>query len=155
MTDVVFSVTRLRTLRLGVMLVILVTRTSSGTLPLPLFFPPLPPVLGEPLSSEQSQSAYSAPSDLAPFVTETFYVSLSTCLAEKRLTNDLRLQLEKYRTAKNAARAELLARLYTLREYDAPTRLMELEKFARQQGEQLKVLEKLAENLRRDLAENA
>jgi len=76
------------------------------------------------------------------------------------VVNDGAKAIEFYKKAKKAGikndrkaalQAELLARLYTLREVDASSRLQDLQSFAREQTPRLVELEKRAEQLRLDL----
>ena len=121
-----------------------------------VFFPPSPPPLGSvPAAVDPGDLRLAVPADLAPFVTEPFYAPLSAHLASPDphdwLADRQKQQLEGYRASKGALQAELLARLYTLRDVDAASRRQALEKFAREQTPRLVELENRAEQLRTDL----
>jgi hypothetical protein len=121
-----------------------------------VFFPPAPPPLGAvSATSDPGDLRLSAPIELAPFVNEPFYAPLSARLASSDphdlLTDRQKEQLEAYRSSKAAVEAELLARLYTLKDVDAASRLQTLTAFAREQTPRLAELEKRAEQLRIDL----
>ena len=122
----------------------------------PVFFPPAPPPLGTlPEIADPGDLRPVPPAELAPFAYEAFYAPLSACLASPDprdwLTDRQKQQVEAYRASKAALQAELLARLYTLREVDASSRLQDLQSFAREQTPRLVELEKTAEQLRLDL----
>lgn len=124
--------------------------------PDPGFFPPAPPPLGTvPASADPGDLRLAAPIELAPFVNEPFYAPLNAHLASPNphdwLTDRQKQQIEAYRASKGALQAELLARLYTLREADTASRLQSLQAFAREQTPRLIELEKRAEQLRIDL----
>jgi hypothetical protein len=121
-----------------------------------VFFPPAPPPLGTVLApADPGELRLGAPAELAPFVNELFYAPLSTHLASADprdwLADRQKQQLEAYRASKAALQAELLARLYTLKNVDAASRLQALKAFAREQTPRLIELEKKAEELRIDL----
>ncbi len=121
-----------------------------------VFFPPSPPPLGSvPAAVDPGDLRFAAPAELAPFVNEPFYAALSAHLVSPDphdwLTDRQKQQLEAYRASKGALQAELLARLYTLRDVEAASRRQALEKFAREQTPRLVELENRAEQLRTDL----
>jgi hypothetical protein len=122
-----------------------------------VFFPPAPPPLGTvPVTADPGDLRLGAPVELAPFLNEPFYAPLSSHVASPDprdwLADRQKQQLEAYRASKAALQAELLARLYTLRNVEAASRLQALEAFAREQTPRLVELEKKAEQLRNDLA---
>ena len=121
-----------------------------------VFFPPSPPPLGSvPAAVDSGDLRLAAPTELAPFVNEPFYAPLSAHLASPNpqdwLADRQKQQLEAYRVSKGALQAELLARLYTLRDVAAASRRQALEQFAREQTPRLVELENRAEQLRTDL----
>jgi hypothetical protein len=121
-----------------------------------VFFPPSPPLLSSvPAAVDPGDLRLAAPAELAPFVNEPFYAPLSAHLASPNphdwLADRQKQQLEAYRASKGALQAELLARLYTLRDVDAASRRQALEQFAREQTPRLVELENRAEQLRTDL----
>ncbi len=119
---------------------------------LPVFFPPLPPRLEEPLDPPAlSQSRRAAPAELAAFVNEPFYAPLGTRLFQNDLKPKLRARLDAYRAAKSGLQGELRVRLAALEGADPGVREHELAAFALQQTPRIAALEKTAEELRSDL----
>lgn len=74
----------------------------------PVFFPPTPPVLEAELPPTPSIRD-SIWVELAPFIHDLFYAPLGTRLSEGNLNRRHRQRLETFRTARDAALAELLA----------------------------------------------
>ena len=122
-----------------------------------VFFPPAPPPLGSaPDGPEAGGLRVAPPAELAPFLAEPFYAPLSAHLAspdpDAWLSSRQKQELAAFRDAKAALQAELLARLYTLRESEPAARRRELEAFAREQTPRLQELERTAEHLRGEFA---
>lgn len=121
-----------------------------------VFFPPSPPPLGGPVPlADIRESVCPAPAELAAYVGEPFYPQLGTRLAaaspDERLNEQLQQRLSAFRAARTGLQTEMQARLYTLREIDAPARLQSLEAFARDQAPRIAELDRAAEALRTDL----
>jgi hypothetical protein len=119
-------------------------------------FPPAPPPLGfVPALPDPGDLRLAAPAELAPFLNEPFYAPLSAHLASPNphdwLAERQKQQLEAYRASEGALQAELLARLYVLRDVDPVSRRQALETIAREQTPRLVELENRAEQLRTDL----
>jgi hypothetical protein len=128
-----------------------VRATGSSDKRLPVFFPPNPPPLGAPTPPQQpAELRLVAPPELAAYVNEPFYPSLSTRLAQRNLTDRLRQRLDAYRATKTALQTELRAKLAALKDADPATRQRELEAFAPLQTPRIVGLEKAAEQLRGD-----
>ena len=124
---------------------------SASVNRLPVFFPPIPPPLGAPMPPQQPTELSSvAPPELAAYVNEPFYPSLSTRLAQRNLTDRLRQRLDSYRATKTALQTELRVKLDALKDADPATRRRELEAFAPQQTPRIVELEKAADQLRGD-----
>jgi hypothetical protein len=121
---------------------------------LPVFFPPMPPVLGGAFQSGSStENRWQPPAELAQFVNEPFYAPLSTRLWAKGKYLNARQQqeLENYRLVKVALQNELREHLERLKDADPDTRERELAAFAREQTPKIAALEKTAEQLRAEL----
>lgn len=120
---------------------------------LPIFYPPVPPVLGSPIPQVDLESAWRkrTPPSLEEYVNELFYAPLSTRLSESRLTNRQREKVKAYRLEKVALQNELRTRLAALQNADPETRQRELAELARVQAPRLAALEKAAEVLRQEL----
>jgi hypothetical protein len=121
---------------------------------LPIYFPPSPPLLGAPVPLPilaMSRRSTPAPPLLADYVNEIFYAPLSTRLDKKQLTTRQRDKLEAYRAAKLALQDELQGRLESLKSADPATRTQELAEFGRAQAPRIAQLERMAEELRREL----
>ena len=129
-----------------------VRATDNSDKRLPVYFPPNPPPLGAPMPPQQPTELSSvAPPELAAYVNEPFYPSLSTRLAQRNLTDRLRQRLDSYRATKTALQTELRVKLDALKDADPATRRRELKAFAPQQTPRIVELEKAAEQLRGDL----
>ncbi|MEO7414230.1 MAG: hypothetical protein ABIZ81_12825, partial [Opitutaceae bacterium] len=121
---------------------------------LPIYFPPVPPLLGAPVplpALSLSRRSTPAPAALAEYVNEIFYAPLSTRMQEKQFTTRQREKLKTYRAAKVALQNELRTRLAELQGVDPSTRTQLLAEFNRGQAPRLAQLEKMAEDLRHDL----
>ncbi len=119
-----------------------------------VFVPPAPPVLGAPLPAapdRNSDDPAAAPAELLPYIGDLFYSSLARHLAEETLSPEQDEMLKSYRAAKTALQTELLARLYTVRDVDARTRLRQLEVFSRGQSPRIRDMEALGEKVARSL----
>jgi hypothetical protein len=125
--------------------------TSTNDDRLPVFFPPIPPPLGAPTPPQQPvELSLVAPPELAAYINEPFFAPLSTRLARRNLTDQLRQRLDSYRANKTALQTELRAKLAALKDADAATRQRDLEAFAPQQTPRIVALEKAADQLRGD-----
>ncbi len=121
-----------------------------------IFFPPLPPLLGDRLQAEAgslSQGTGVPSPDLAPYVGEIFYPPLGARIDRKSLTASLRRRVESYRDQQAALLKELRAELARLKDESPEVRLRGLEMTARSQASRLAALEDTAEQLRDDLIE--
>ena len=115
-----------------------------------LLLPPETPVLGSPPAALQGAAASETPAELLPLrrhVFEPFYGPLATLLAAGDLTEDRRRSLEAYTAAREAALAELHAKLDETRPADATRSAGELAAFAAQQAPRLAELDRTAEQL--------
>lgn len=123
-------------------------------MPAPICFPPAAPPIGRPAARNlpaTTRGRPAAPEELAAFVNEPFYPQLSTRILTKTLSDKQRQELERYRTAKRAAQAELRAELERLRDAEPAVRRRELGAFAQRQTPRIAQLEATAEKLRTDL----
>ncbi|MEY2881835.1 MAG: hypothetical protein RLZZ15_4215, partial [Verrucomicrobiota bacterium] len=120
---------------------------------LPVFFPPVPPPLGRPVSrlGATAGGRTPAPTELAAFVNEPFYAPLGTRLARRDLPEKLAGKLAAYRAEKVALQTELRAELDRQREAEPAARGAALEALARRQAPALARLEAAAEELRAQL----
>ncbi len=117
----------------------------------PIYFPPDPPALGEPIpvnTTRVSLAKFSPPNLLASYVCEPFYAPLSPLLFTESLSRARRERLDHYRAARTAALDALRAKLDSLQTADAATRREQLAAFAREQESALAALETQAEELR-------
>ena len=123
---------------------------------LALYFPPVPPaldtVITRPSAVTSPAPPDAAPSELTPYVSDSFYVPLSAQFSRHEIGSDLSFALQSYLATKNALQTELHARLDSLRESDPEVRIAELQKFAADQTPRLVELEKTAEALRQSIA---
>lgn len=118
---------------------------------LPIFFPPVPPVMGTPIRGYRSiDLRFVAPGALAPFVHERFYPALSTLYAEKRLTPRLTQRLADYLDQRRQAEGALLERLGQIIALAPEARPPLLQASAQEQEAGLAALATLAEELRRE-----
>lgn len=119
----------------------------------PVYFPPLPPALGEPVRRRQpvALGKFAAPATLANYVYESFYAPLSTLLFTEDLSRKRRDRLDAYRASRIALLTELRTKLESLRDADQPTRARELAALANQQAAGLAALNAAAEELRANL----
>src|ERR1700722_16601504 len=129
---------------------------SDPTAAIQIFFPPVPPPLGAPRSSNPvtPPAARPPPPELSAYVAEPFYAPLSTRLARSETGDELDFRLEMYRQARSALVAELQARLETVRELDATRREQALKTFSREQTPRIAGLEREAESLREALSQH-
>lgn len=121
---------------------------------LPIYFPPIPPVLGMSVptaSTSSSRSMYFAPAELQDYVSEYFYPALGSRLTLKILGSGLRTKVEAYRARKTELQNELRGRIDDLRTADPATRERELVALATAQLGKITALEKTAEQLRNAL----
>lgn len=119
----------------------------------PIFFPPNPPPLGRQVArGGDTTSRLTPPPELAAFVGEFFYPMLGTRLVTQSLNEKQRSQLEIYRETRLALRNELRGELAIARTKDAGAQAEQLAAFARRQTPRVAELERMAEQLRRDLA---
>ncbi len=117
----------------------------------PIYFPPAPPALGEPIpgnTTRVSLAKFSPPNVLASYVYEPFYAPLSPLIFTEDLSRVRREKLDHYRAARTAALDALHAKLDSLQSADAATRQAQLASFATEQGPTLAGLEVTAEDLR-------
>lgn len=120
----------------------------------PVYFPPVPPALGEPVKRRDhvALGKFAPPSALAYYVYEPFYAPLSTLLFTEDLSRKRRDRLDSYRATRTALLAELRAKLEALRDADQPTRARELTALATAQASRLAAIEATAEELRYNFA---
>lgn len=118
-----------------------------------VFFPPIPPPLGRPVSKLTTPPGgrQAPPSELGLFINEIFYPPLSTRLARGKLPPPLRQKLDDYRAAKTRLQAEFHAEFSRLRDAEPDARRVALEALARRQAAPLAQLELTAEALRAEL----
>ncbi len=127
------------------------TRTRP-TERVPIFFPPIVPPLDWPVAhAVVAPGRLPASPDLAPYVNEFFYPSLSTRLHTSTLYDKGRIMLGQYRTRKIELQKELQAELARQRGAEPATRQQALEALARTQKSKLLQLENEAEQLRKEL----
>lgn len=122
---------------------------------LTVYFPPAPPVLGDPITPRAKGFLNDATVELAAYLNEPFYTPLSFCLAERILGPETRQQLDAYHAAKTSLQTELIAKLYILRDTEAGPRLPTLQDFARLQNQRIHDLDELSEKLRSELSTTA
>jgi hypothetical protein len=117
----------------------------------PIYFPPAPPALGEPIPvnlTRGSLAKFAPPSVLASYVYEPFYAPLSPLLFSENLDRRRREKLDGYRAARTTALEALRTKLDSLRNADADARRQALATFADEQAPALAALEATAEELR-------
>lgn len=120
----------------------------------PIYFPPSPPALGEPIPANPlrgSLARFAPPSVLANYVYEPFYAPLSPLLFTEDLDRRRREKLDGYRAARNAALDALRAKLDSLQNAAGEARAAALAAFAAEQAPVLAELEAAAEALRDNL----
>jgi hypothetical protein len=117
-----------------------------------IYFPPYPPPLGRIVTLRPPAiiDELVAPAELAPYVSDVFYPSLSTLVATDELKTRQRERLQTYQTTKLALLRELRTELDRARDLKAGEREHALESFARRQAPALAKLEKTADDFRRD-----
>jgi hypothetical protein len=117
----------------------------------PIYFPPLPPAIGEPIPANRSRGSlakFAPPAVLANYVYEPFYAPLSPLLFTEDLDRRRREKLDGYRAARAAALDTLRAKLDSLKNTDGEARAAALAAFAAEQAPVLAELEATAEALR-------
>lgn len=117
----------------------------------PIYFPPSPPALGEPIPANPSRGSlarFAPPSVLANYVYEPFYAPLSPLLFTEDLDRRRREKLDGYRAARNAALEALRTKLDAVQSLDEAARATALAAFAAEQAPALAELEATAEALR-------
>jgi hypothetical protein len=117
----------------------------------PIYFPPLPPALGEPIPANTTRTSlakFAPPSVLANYVYEPFYAPLSPLLFTENLDRKRREKLDSYRAARTAALEALHTKLDSLQAAEAGARQQALAAFATEQGPTIAALEATAEELR-------
>lgn len=126
------------------------TRTVS-TQYRPIYFPPTPPAIGEPIPANTSRGSlakFAPPSVLASYVYEPFYAPLSPLLFTENLDRRRREKLDGYRAARSTALEALRAKLDSLQNAEPAARQQALASFATEQAPTLAALEATAEELR-------
>lgn len=121
--------------------------------PVPIFFPPFPPALDEPIlrGLPGDGTKLAAPIDLSPYVSEIFYPPLGARMARGTYPSRLRRKVEAYRADELELLEQLRGELARIAYRPPEERRAALEEFARKQAAPLAALEKVAEDLRRDL----
>jgi hypothetical protein len=117
----------------------------------PIYFPPVPPALGEPIPpnlARASLAKFAPPSVLSEYVYEPFYAPLSPLLFSENLDRRRREKLDNYRAARTTALEALRAKLDSLRTAEPEMRRQTLAAFATEQAPALAALETTAEELR-------
>ncbi len=117
----------------------------------PIYFPPDPPALGEPIPvnlTRGSLAKFAPPSVLGTYVYEPFYAPLSPLLFSENLDRRRREKLDGYRAARSTALEALRAKLESVRGADADNRRTVLAAFANEQASALASLEATADELR-------
>lgn len=118
---------------------------------LPVFFPPVPPVMGTAIEATDAVDfRYLAPLALTAHVGEWYYPTLSTLLAEHRLTPALTERLAGYIRARDAAEKELLELVRQRDERSEPGRGSGHAADGEAHTARLEALEREAERLRRE-----
>ncbi len=118
----------------------------------PIFYPPNPPALDRPVAHLVTPPGrLAAPLELAQFVNESFYPALGTRLFTNTLYLSVRQDLEVYRTSKVVLQTEIRTTADRHREAEPAVRRQALEALAKVQTPKIAELEKMAEELRRDL----
>ncbi len=125
--------------------------------PYPIFFPPVPPGMGEssPGESLGKGGMASAPEEMSLYVDELFYPILATRLHEDNFSMRLRHPLDHYRIARDNLLVELRAELERTSDFSRDDRLAALEELAKKQAAALAALEHDAEELRQSFAKSA
>lgn len=119
----------------------------------PIYFPPDPPALGEPIPANTTRASlakFAPPSVLANYVYEPFYAPLSPLLFSENLDRRRREKLDGYRAARNAALEALRAKLDSVQQAEPAARRQALAAFAGEQAPTLAALETTAEELRQN-----
>jgi hypothetical protein len=127
------------------------THYSVRTQYRPIYFPPTPPAIGEPIPANNGRGAlarFAPPSVLANYVYEPFFAPLSPLLFTEDLDRRRREKLDGYRAARTAALDALRARLDSLKNTEGEALNSALVAFAAEQAPQLAELEATAEALR-------
>lgn len=117
----------------------------------PIYFPPNPPAIGEPIPANTGRGSlakFAPPSVLASYVYEPFYAPLSPLLFTENLDRRRREKLDGYRAARSAALEALRAKLDSLQNSEPAARQQALAAFATEQAPTLAALEATAEELR-------
>jgi hypothetical protein len=117
----------------------------------PIYFPPAPPALGEPVPvnlTRGSLAKFAPPSVLATYIYEPFFAPLSPLLFSENLDRRRREKLDGYRAARAVALEALRTKLDAVRNADADARRRALAEFAAVQDPGLAALEATAEELR-------
>lgn len=117
----------------------------------PIYFPPAPPAIGEPVPANTSRGSlarFAPPSVLANYVYEPFYAPLSPLLFTEDLDRRRRERLDHYRAARTAALEALRNKLDSLKNTEGDARSSALAAFAAEQAPALAELEATAEALR-------
>ena len=120
--------------------------------PAPIFFPPFPPPLDQPISRQPAPSTrIPTPAGLADYVSEFFYPALGSQLHGRTLAEKHQPPLAAYRASRHQLLEELRRELARQREAEPAARQQALAALARRQAPQLAELEKTAERLRAEL----
>jgi hypothetical protein len=117
----------------------------------PIYFPPVPPAIGEPLPANNARGSlarFAPPSVLANYVYEPFFAPLSPLLFTEDLDRRRREKLDGYRAARTAALDALRSKLDSLKNTEGEARASALAAFAADQAPALTALEATAEELR-------
>lgn len=117
----------------------------------PIYFPPVPPAIGEPVPANLARGSlakFAPPSVLASYVYEPFYAPLSPLLFTEDLDRRRREKLDGYRAARATALEALRAKLDSLQSAEPAARQQALARFATDQEPVLAALEATAEELR-------
>jgi hypothetical protein len=118
----------------------------------PIFYPPNPPALDRPIAHlVPPPGRLAAPAELSQFVNESFYPALGTRLHTNTLYPSMRKDLEVYRTSKIVLQNEIRTLADRHRDSEPAVRRQALEDLAKTQTPKIVELEKLAEDLRRDM----
>lgn len=123
-----------------------------------VFFPPVSPAFGEPVTAQFFLNSFNgqivpAPERLADYVAEYFYPALGTRIVSRSVDRQLDARLEAYRATRTRLVNELLEQIELSSNRDRETREHALQAFARTQAPALAALEADAEALRIELIE--
>ncbi len=130
-----------------------VTDLGGVVPPAVVWFPPEVPVYGDPVPApgRAPDRAYEPPEGMAEYVAERFYPALGARLKSGGVGEGMQARLEAYRANRGRLLNALADRIVSLNDAGSEERVRSLAALAREQERELAVLEREAEDLRRDL----